>query len=75
MKKPTIKSLRKKLENADKVVSAVYSEFQMKYYDLDSIYYCDAFDAFFIKDKSGNNDRLLYDCYDGSEFEILTKTQ
>lgn len=71
MSKVTVKQLQKKYKDANEVISVQYSRFNMKDYDIDSIYHDVGTNGFYIKDNNGNDDKELYDCHYNIFAEII----
>jgi len=57
-----IKFLKNKYKDADIVVSVQGAIFNMKDYDLDSIFYVPGHNSFYIKDNEGTADKELFNC-------------
>ena len=57
-----IKELKEKYKDANIVISVLGAKFNMKDYDLDSIYFYEEHDSFFIKNNQGEEDKELLNC-------------
>lgn len=69
----TVEELKEKFKDANKVISNQMSDFYMKDYDINSIYYYKGHDCFYIKNNDGNEDKELYDCTSGIMAQIINQ--
>ena len=59
-----IKEIKEKYKDANIVVSVQGNKFNMKDYDLDSIYYISGHNSFYIKNNQGEEDKELFNGVD-----------